>query len=66
VAVCRHLDTLLMSYSGAWEQTLTPFARVAVTKAASFTVLQAVGGVRFIADSSLTGNLGQDRVCEES
>jgi hypothetical protein len=32
VAVCLHLDTLLMASSGAWEQT--PFARVAVTKAA--------------------------------
>jgi hypothetical protein len=40
--------------------------RAAATAAASFTVLQAVGGIEFIADSSLTGNLGRDRVREES
>ena len=54
-------------YSGAGEQTLAPLARVAATTAAaSFTVLQAVGGIRFIADSSLTGNLGRDGVREKS
>jgi hypothetical protein len=38
----------------------------ATAAAASFTILQAVGGIGFIADSSLTGNLGRDRVREES
>ena len=66
VVVCQHLDTLLMAYSGAWEQILAPFARVAVKAAAAFTALQAVGGIRFIADSSPSGNLGRDRVHEES
>jgi hypothetical protein len=40
--------------------------RAAATAAASFTVLQAVGAIGFIADSSLTGNLRRDGVREES